>query len=286
MTSRSSQSPRLRETGFNDTSQSWVRTVPCGFSMGNARRHLHAPAASRRPRTMRRVAGPTRGSRGARHPGHPDDGARGLQQRDGIAVLARHLRVHQDVLQLARPDTGQMDAIAGPARSHDQVGRQRVGIEDRLAVPAGQSRRIGRRRLGLRRGRDASDRRDAPPARPARWPGERRRAPVPANRAAGDRPPRTRPAPPGQRRRCRRPAVAPGRARARRGSPARSAAAPARARRARCGGPVPAAPPPRRRRGRRRAAGHRGGSRRRSSGSRPRRAAVPRGPPVRAPARD
>src|SRR5262249_39080631 len=104
----SNHNPRLRETGFTDTSRRSRGAYHADFSWA-----MHGPAGAfeHAPHPLPGALADG-GARAPHHPGNPEDLASRFQQRHAGALLARHLRVHQDVLDLAGPDPLQMDAIA------------------------------------------------------------------------------------------------------------------------------------------------------------------------------
>src|SRR6516164_7343577 len=150
--SRSNHSPRLRETGFTDTSRRSRGAYHADFSWA-----MHGPAgAFEHPLDHPPGALADRGARAPHHPGNPEYLAGRFQQRHPRAPLARHLRVHQDVLELAGPDPLQMDAIARAPGAHQERIAERLGVERGAA-------RVARSRVAL--GTGARQRQPQAPAR-------------------------------------------------------------------------------------------------------------------------
>src|SRR5262249_50844552 len=134
----SNHNPRLRETGFTDTSRRSRGAYHADFSWA-----MHGPAGAFEHSLNHLPGALADGGAGApHHPGNPEDLASRFQQRHAGALLARHLRVHQDVLELAGPDPRQMDAIAGPPGAHQEGLTEGLGVERRAA-------RVARSRVAL-----------------------------------------------------------------------------------------------------------------------------------------
>src|SRR5579883_564948 len=127
MSSRRSQRPRLRETGFNamsGTRRKPLRRVTHDPGSGNAR----SGALERPDDDAPRARAEQRGG-AADDPRHPQHGATTDEQRQATPGLPRHVGVDEHVLELARPHAREMYAVAGPGRAHEQRGRQRIGVE-------------------------------------------------------------------------------------------------------------------------------------------------------------
>src|SRR5579885_1385363 len=112
MSSRRSQRPRLRETGFNAFSgrrRKPLRSVTYDLGSSNARSGALERPDDDAPRARTEERG-----RAADDPCHPQHGLATDEQRQAPPGLARHVGVDEHVLKLARPDVREVHAVARP----------------------------------------------------------------------------------------------------------------------------------------------------------------------------
>src|SRR5436309_5157546 len=158
---RRSQSPKLREMGFNRASvqeKFALAIVTYGLRSSNVQPPLRSSDGLENTLDDAAGVGAERGACAARQAGRPQDLTASCQHGDSRTGLARHLGVDQHVLQLAGADARDAEAVAGRRRANDERAGQRVGVEEGV-VSVGRTVLARASRPGRREGEPPAPRR-------------------------------------------------------------------------------------------------------------------------------